>query len=193
MDTDSTTSRVLRCGPSAPTLDAALARRTNTYHIEVDLADQGAAPAHSQASECPRSLQAQSSARIFAVTRGRPPVVTALPDDEGLTSDGLIWLVASAAQCSAHPLAQAVVHVARERGQKLAQPAHFEVLLHYELRATVDGRVVLLGTRERMRDEGVALDTLEQRAAGLERTGQTVIYVAVDGLKAGAMVIADGR
>jgi hypothetical protein len=192
MGTDSTGSPVLRLGPSAPALEAALAHLTDTCHIEVDLASQGATPVHSEASVCPKDLHAQPFARALALARSQLHVVAALADDDGLTSDGLTWLVASAAQWSAHPPAQAIVHFAREHGQKLAQPTHFEALPQYGARATVDGRVVLIGNRERMRDEGVDLGTLEQRAAELERTGRTVLYVAVDGLKAGAMVIADG-
>jgi hypothetical protein len=194
MGTDSTGSPVLRLGSSAPALEAALAHLTDKYHIEVDLASQGTSPAHGGASMCPRSLRAQLSARALMVARRQLHVVTVLADDEGLTSDGLTWLVASAAQWSAHPAAQAIVHFAREHGQKLAQPTHFEALPQYGygVRATVDGRVVLIGNRELMRDEGVDPGTLEQRAAELEGTGRSVVYVALDGLKAGATVIADG-
>ena len=146
---------------------------------------------HSDTNVYPQDLRHWTFGRAFAVIRDQFYVAIVIPDDDNLASDGLTWLVASAAQCSTHSLAQAIVQFARERGQKLAEPTVFEAFSEYGARATIDGRVVLIGNRERMRDEGVDLGTLEKRAAELESIGRTVVYVAADGLKAGAMVIED--
>lgn len=146
---------------------------------------------YGEASASSADIRRQASGWQSVITRSQFSVVSVLPDDDDLASDGLTWLVASTAQRSTHPLAQAIVQFARERGQKLAELTVFKTLPGYGARATVDERVVLIGSRALMRDEKISLGTLEKRAAELESIGRTVVYVAVDGLKAGAMVIED--
>ena len=136
-------------------------------------------------------LQAVIFDKTGTLTVGQPRVVEVVAGDEGLTGDGLAWLVASAEQSSEHPLAEAVVAYARERGQKLADPTDFEAIPGHGLRAIVDGRAVLAGNRKLMRDHAIDLGALGERAAMLEGAGRTVVYAAVDGAMAGMIAIAD--
>jgi Cu2+-exporting ATPase len=173
------------------------------------------------------------------LTVGQPKVVeVALADEGRKTDDGgqavrgdnpsssdfhrataspssFLRLVASAEQSSEHPLAQAVVDYAKERGLALIQPEGFEAIPGHGLRAKVDGQTVLVGNRKLMNDNQVPLDgadrdvrrlehqnisgitsgerqhPLGERAASLEGAGRTVIYAAVDGKAAGILAIAD--
>jgi len=125
------------------------------------------------------------------LTVGQPRVVEVVAADNLLSEADLLRLVASAEQSSEHPLAQAVVDQARERGLALAEPTGFEAIPGHGLRASVDGRTVLVGNRKLMRDNQVGLDGLGERAAGLEGSGRTVVYAAVDGESAGIIAIAD--
>ncbi|GAB4430387.1 MAG: heavy metal translocating P-type ATPase [Chloroflexi bacterium OHK40] len=136
-------------------------------------------------------LQAVIFDKTGTLTVGQPQVVEVGTNGDGLSIDGLVWLVASAEQSSEHPLAEAVVAYARERGQKLAEPTAFEAIPGHGLLATVDGRAVLAGNRKLMRDNDISLGLLGERAATLEGAGRTVVYAAVDGALSGIIAIAD--
>lgn len=125
------------------------------------------------------------------LTVGEPRVVEVATSGNPLSEDDLLRLVASAERSSEHPLAQAVVDRAGERGLDLSEPAGFEAIPGHGLRATVNGREVLAGNRKLMRDRGIELDGLGEHAASLEGGGRTVVYAAVDGAAAGIIAIAD--
>ena len=131
------------------------------------------------------------SGRTETLMVGRSRVVAVVPCDDPLSEDGLVWLVASAAQLVEHPLAQAVVDYAQGRGMKLAEPASFETFPGNGLRAAIDGRTVFVGDRTFMENNRIALDSFEQQAASLEGAGRTTIFAAVDGKVAGIIAIAD--
>jgi P-type Cu2+ transporter len=124
------------------------------------------------------------------LTEGKPAlrdVVTVgdIPEQE------LLRLVASAEQGSEHPLAEAIVTGARERGARLVDTTQFEAIAGHGIRATVDGQVVLAGNAKLMRDQGVDAAVLEARAATLAEQGKTPMFVAIDGQAAGLVAVAD--
>ena len=136
-------------------------------------------------------LKAVNFDKTGTLTVGQPRVVEVAAASNPISETELIRLVASTEQSSEHPLAQAVVDYARERRLELTDPSAFEAVPGHGLRATVDGRTVIVGNRKRMGDNGVALDGLGERAGTLEDAGRTVIYAAVDGQAAGILAIAD--
>jgi P-type Cu2+ transporter len=124
------------------------------------------------------------------LTEGKPAltdVVAINGSDEGT----LLRLVASAEQGSEHPLAEAIVRGARERGAALVDATRFDSIAGHGIRATVDGQVVLAGNRKLMADSGIALGELEARAAELAEGGKTPMFVAVEGRAAGLVAVAD--
>ena len=126
------------------------------------------------------------------LTVGQPRVVEVVAAGNPLSESELLTLTASAEQGSEHPIAQAIVELARERGLPLSNPTGFEAIAGHGLRATVNGRVVLSGNHRLMRDHGVALGgPLEERAASLEGAGRTIVYTAIDGQAAGVIAVAD--
>ena len=125
------------------------------------------------------------------LTEGKPRVVEVSAAGNPVDEAEFVRLVASAEQSSEHPLAQAVVDYARERGLSVSDPAAFEAVPGHGLRATVDGHTVLVGNRKLLRDSSVALNGLGERGAALEGAGRTVIYAALDGQPAGIIAIAD--
>src|SRR6185295_17038186 len=92
---------------------------------------------------------------------------------------------------SEHPLAEAIVDDAQAQGIVLADATAFESIAGHGIRATVDGRVVLVGNRKLMGDEGVDVQALEGRAATLAEAGKTPMYVAIDGKATGLVAVAD--
>ena len=124
------------------------------------------------------------------LTVGQPKVVDVVPA-EGVAEAELLGLAASAEQSSEHPIAQAIVQYAKDKGIALSDPTGFEAIAGHGLRATVQGRQLLSGTAKLMRDHQVALGALEARGAELQGAGRTIVYSAVDGKAAGIISVAD--
>jgi len=125
------------------------------------------------------------------LTVGQPRVVDLVAAGNPVGADELLRLAASAEGSSEHPLAQAVVDAAKERGLALVDATDFQAVPGHGLEAKVDGRSVLIGNAKLMRDRGIAFDGLGPRADELEGAGRTVVRVAVDGEAGGLIAIAD--
>jgi len=139
-------------------------------------------------------IQAVIFDKTGTLTLGQPRVVEIVTmggANDGSGERELLHLAASAEQASEHPLAQAVVDRARDEGVALSQAQGFEAVPGHGLKATVDGQALIVGTRKLLRDSGVALDGLEDRASSLEGAGRTVVLVAINGAPAGLIAIAD--
>ncbi len=118
------------------------------------------------------------------LTLGKPRVVAVVPL-EG-SAEALLCLAASAERYSGHPLAEAVRAAARARGLRLSEPQDFETLPGMGLRARVDGRVVIVGSRR------LAAPTLScPQADALEAEGKTLLFVQVDGVTTGFLAAED--
>lgn len=126
------------------------------------------------------------------ITRGEPSVTDiALSAGWAEGRYRLLALAASAERGSEHPLASAVVNAAKQGGLPLTDPAEFEALDGLGLRARVDERALLIGSRRLMAREQVATDTLESTARQMEADAKTLIWVAIDGQAAGLIAVAD--
>jgi Cu2+-exporting ATPase len=124
------------------------------------------------------------------LTRGEPEVVAiAVPDDT--SEDELLALVAAAEGDSEHPLAEAIVKAARDRGLDVPRSQAFESVPGHGALATVAGRRLAIGNARLMAREHVSLDGLEARADELAGNGRTVVQVAIDDRAAGLIAIAD--
>ena len=125
------------------------------------------------------------------LTVGQPKVVDVVTADGALPEPEFLSLVASAEQSSEHPIAQAIVQLAKERSLPLSDATDFEAIAGHGLRGVVEGRRVLSGTRKLMRDHSVELAALERRGEELQGAGRTIVYTAVDGQAAGIIAVAD--
>ena len=103
----------------------------------------------------------------------------------------LLRLAASAEQGSEHPLGQAIVRAAQERGLPLARPEQFEARAGHGISALVDGHAVLLGNLKLMRDWSVDTAELAGEVARLQAEGKTAMLVAADGQALGVIAVAD--
>jgi Cu+-exporting ATPase len=124
------------------------------------------------------------------ITKGQPAVTDVLTI-EGFDEDELLRVAASAERGSEHPLGEAIVRRAQERGLVLASVAEFNALAGHGVEAQVEGRRVLLGNVRLMTERGVELKELEERAQALTATGKTAVYVAIEGRVAGVVAVAD--
>jgi Cu+-exporting ATPase len=124
------------------------------------------------------------------VTEGKPRLTDVVPAP-GWDETRLLRLAAAAERRSEHPLGEAVVAGARERGLPLDEPDAFEAVPGGGVAARVAGEDVLVGTRALLRARGVELDGLPEAADALEREGKTAMLVAVGGKPAGVLAVAD--
>jgi P-type Cu+ transporter len=124
------------------------------------------------------------------LTEGRPAFRSILPA-AGFTEAEILRLAAGLEQGSEHPLAAAIVAEAKARDMKLATAEDFDSVTGRGVRGRVDGRAVALGNRALMDDAGAATAPLEQGAARLRGEGASVMFLAVDGVLAGAIAVAD--
>jgi len=154
-------------------------------------AEHGILYKNATALEQPARLQAIIFDKTGTLTKGEPEVVSVATFGNPVEEGELLRLVASAEQGSEHLLAQAIVQKARERGITLSQAEAFEAIPGHGMRATVEGREVLVGNRKLMADRNIFFEGLEERTSELEGAGQTVVYAAMDGKPAGLLAIAD--
>jgi len=124
------------------------------------------------------------------LTRGAPELTDVVVED-GIDEEELLRLVASVERTSEHPLGEAIVRGARHRGLPLAEVDAFEAVSGGGIRARVEGRRVLVGSRRFLSESGVPEHGLLPQGEELAREGKSPIFVAVDGEPAGLVALAD--
>lgn len=124
------------------------------------------------------------------LTKGKPELTDVLPLGSFAEAD-LLRLAAVADRRSEHPLAEAIVKGARERGLEVGEPDKFNAIPGHGVEATVEGRRVLVGNRKLMEREKVSMAEFEKIATHLADSGKTPMFVAVDGKPAGTVAVAD--
>jgi len=150
--------------------------------------------------ELAHRLQTVVLDKTGTLTRGEPQVAAIHPTN-GWGEEELLRLAASAERGSEHPLGEAVVRAARERGLSLAEAQRFQALAGHGVTAMVEGRAVVLGSAKLMAEREISSPSLltgragegslNEAAANLADAGQTVIWVAVDGQAVGLLGVAD--
>jgi P-type Cu+ transporter len=124
------------------------------------------------------------------ITRGQPALTDVVTLD-GWQEDELLRLVASAERSSEHPLGEAIVRGALDRGLQLAEPDAFDSITGKGVEVTLEGRQVLVGNQRLLTDAGVDTHDLEPHAIALAEAGKTPMLVAIDGRPAGLVAVAD--
>jgi Cu+-exporting ATPase len=125
------------------------------------------------------------------ITQGRPTVTDIVLNGSGLTEAELLRLAASAEKGSEHPLAEAIVAAATERGLAFGELAGFQAITGQGIAAQVDNREVLVGNLRLMETAGLALNGLEKEVSRLQGEAKTAMLTAVDGEVAGIVAVAD--
>ena len=124
------------------------------------------------------------------LTEGKPKVLSVAPEP-GIDETELIRLVAGLERASEHPLAQAIVDAAAERGLAISEVQGFQYHPGQGVVGTVDGKAVVAGNEGFLRSMGIATDDLIEAARVTGSGGRTVIFVAIDGRPAGVVSIGD--
>ena len=124
------------------------------------------------------------------LTEGRP-AVTAIDTVAGVDEGELLRLAASLERGSEHPLADAVLRAAKDRGLSLSEAADFDSPVGRGVIGVVDGKKIVLGGAPLMAEQGVDLTALLAQAEALRQGGTTAVFAAIDGRLAGVLGIAD--
>jgi Cu+-exporting ATPase len=111
--------------------------------------------------------------------------------EPGIAEGDVLELAATAESGSEHPLAEAIVAGARERGVAVGDPEAFENVPGHGVRATTDRGEVLVGNRKLMADNGIDADPAAETMERLESEGKTAMLVALEGRVVGVVAEAD--
>ena len=122
------------------------------------------------------------------ITNGAPVLTDVITDQDEAE---FLSLVGSAEKQSEHPLAQAIVDGIKKKAIGLKDVSEFESITGYGIKAVVEGKEVLVGTRRLMTKFSIDIEPVLDRMETLEKQGKTAMLAAVDGTYAGVVAVAD--
>lgn len=124
------------------------------------------------------------------ITNGKP-VLTDVFVADGIEETTFLSLVGAAEKNSEHPLAEAIVEGIKEKNIALTKTQEFEAIPGYGIKAVVEGKELLIGTRKLMARNNIDVTSIEAVMAKLEETGKTAMLAAIDRKYAGLVAVAD--
>jgi len=124
------------------------------------------------------------------ITEGKPKV-TDVVVTKGIKENMLLQLAASAEKGSEHPLGEAIVKGAEERGLELKKLDFFKAIPGHGIEVKIEDKNILLGNKKLMVESKISLERLEKISDTLAGEGKTPMYIAIDGNMAGIIAVAD--
>ncbi|MGB9497985.1 MAG: heavy metal translocating P-type ATPase [Dissulfuribacterales bacterium] len=124
------------------------------------------------------------------LTEGKPKLV-AVQAEEGFTEDEVLRIAASLERASEHPLAEAIVYGAKEKGVELAKTNNFQSITGKGVTGEVDRHAVAVGNIKLLESLGIKAGDLAQQANKQRTEGKTVMLIAINGKAAGLIGVAD--
>jgi heavy metal translocating P-type ATPase len=153
-------------------------------------AQRGILIKHGEAFEKARGVSVVLFDKTGTLTQGKPAVIDVAPAS-GSSEEQVLLLAASVEHGSSHPLAQAVLNEAEQRGIALLPVSQFQNVAGKGVVASVEGAMVAVGNLGFLSSRGVDTSALAARAAELEAMANTVVGVARDRVLVGLVAIAD--
>jgi Cu+-exporting ATPase len=124
------------------------------------------------------------------LTEGKPKLV-AVQAEPGFTEEEVLRLSASLERASEHPLAEAILRGAEEKGVELVKATNFQSITGKGVTGEVDGHTVAAGNVKLLESLGINPGDLSQQADKQRVEGRTVMLIAIDGKAAGLIGVAD--
>jgi P-type Cu+ transporter len=124
------------------------------------------------------------------LTEGKPKLV-AVQAETGFTEDEILRIAASLERASEHPLAEAIVHGAQEKGIDPVKANDFQSVTGKGVTGQVNGHLVAVGNVKLLESMGIRMEGLSQRADKQRTEGRTAVFIAIDGKAAGLIGVAD--
>jgi Cu+-exporting ATPase len=145
---------------------------------------------NAEAVEITRKIDTLVVDKTGTLTEGRPMVVS-ITANEPFNEETLLQFAGSLERASEHPLAEAIVRSANDRNLTLTRVDDFESITGKGVKGKVTDHVVAIGNQKLLTDLGADVTKLEELAEVRRADGETVMYVAIDGVAAGIIGVAD--
>lgn len=153
-------------------------------------AEKGILIRDARALELSHRIQTIVLDKTGTITKGEPEVVDVITTD-GFDAEAVLKLAASAEKMSEHPLGQAIVKRAEERGITLEEPGEFMAIPGGGVRAVINGSTVFIGNLNLMEREGVDVSTIKGLEGKISSEAKTPVFVAVGNKVRAIFAIAD--
>jgi len=153
-------------------------------------AENGVLIRHGEAIQTLKDVHTIVLDKTGTITKGKPEV-TDVVSANGSDEETLLHLAASVEVGSEHPLGQAIVRGAEERGLSLAKIKEFQAIRGKGVKARVNGTQILVGSRRLMAEAGIDPTPLEEELRRLEEEAKTAMLVARDSTLVGVVAVAD--
>ena len=127
------------------------------------------------------------------LTYGTPKVVAAISNSQNYNNNDIYRFAACAEQLSEHPLGKAIVNCCKKEGMILSEAKYFQMIPGRGVCAVVDGKQILAGNPELLKEHGVELEKFQNDFSPEQyiKLGCTVTYVAIDGIYSGFIALSD--
>ncbi|HUW67699.1 MAG TPA: heavy metal translocating P-type ATPase [Candidatus Nanoarchaeia archaeon] len=125
------------------------------------------------------------------LTKGEPVLTDVVVTAEGINENIVLQLAAITEKGSEHPLGEAIVNGATQRGLDIPNGQDFNAIAGHGVEVTYNGRRILLGTRKLMSDKGMDPTPLNKTMESLENDGKTAMLIARDNEIIGIIAVAD--
>ncbi|MBA3072961.1 MAG: heavy metal translocating P-type ATPase, partial [Anaerolineae bacterium] len=125
------------------------------------------------------------------ITKGQPSVTDIVIQGSRFNENELLRLAASVEKGSEHPLGESIVAEAGNRDLNLSEPEGFSATAGHGVEAQVSGFGVVIGSPRMMTERGFDASSFTSEVSRLQGEGKTTVLIAIDGLIAGAIAVAD--
>jgi P-type Cu+ transporter len=123
------------------------------------------------------------------LTKGKPNVNAIF--SHSINEAALLRISAAAEKHSEHPLAQAIVREAHRKGVQFPDADSFSTSVGYGVLARVENQEIRIGSRKFMIQQDIVLESDNERVLQLEKEGNTVLFIAINGKHVGMFAISD--
>ncbi len=155
-------------------------------------AESGVLFKNSEALEAATKLDTIVLDKTGTITEGKPAVTDIIPFNNDLENrEYLLKIGASAERGSEHPLAQAIIDTANQRGIQLLDPKDFEAIVGKGIRVRINGSIVTVGNRSLHHSDKTIDQDLDDKMTDLEDQAKTVVIVGLNDEIIGLLAIAD--
>ncbi|MBI4292388.1 MAG: copper-translocating P-type ATPase, partial [Betaproteobacteria bacterium] len=144
---------------------------------------------NAEAIERMRDIDTVVVDKTGTLTLGHPALTDVVA--EGIPENEALALVAGVEQLSEHPIGLAIVEGAKARGLVPGTATAFEAVNGLGVQADIDGKSVLVGSRNFLAQRSIDTQPWEQRAEAWRAEAKTVVFFAVNGIGAGIAAVAD--
>lgn len=123
------------------------------------------------------------------ITEGKPKVTDIITTD--YSKDEILIIAASAEKGSEHPLGEAIVREAEERGLEFKGIENFDAIPGHGIKVNIENKTILLGNLKLMKENYIEVGSLGKESDRLANEGKTPMYIAIDNKLEGIVAVAD--